>query len=267
MICCIQIIGNGGNLMDKIKAYFSRIGMEMPETIVPNSELLRKLQFAHCTAVPYENLDIIRGIPISLEIEDLYEKVINRNQGGYCFELNGLFGWLLRELGYRVTDYAARYLRGESNLPMRRHRVLVVEAVDGSWLCDVGIGQACPKEPIKMEEGLVQEQFGETYRLDRDAFLGWVLMDVHNGAWQQFYSFTEEPQLPVDYIAPSFYCEKHPDSPFTSAEMFSLKTAAGRITLDGHVYKEFSEDQVSVKELSDLEMPWAYAQFGLKYDG
>ena len=247
----------------KVEKYFKRIGLEMPETIVPDGELLKKLHFAHCTTVPYENLDIIRGIPLRLDDEGLYRKVVEEGKGGYCFELNGLFAWLLRELGYKVTEYASRYLRGESSIPMRRHRVLRVEATDGVYCADVGIGEVCPRYPLKLVEGLEQPQFDECYRFDKDEFLGWVLMDLYKGQWRQFYSFTEEPQLPQDYVALSCYCEKHPDSPFIHAEMFSLKTATGRITLDGNVYKEFKDGEVTVKELSEDEMPAAYAKFGL----
>jgi len=247
----------------KVEKYFKRIGLEMPETIVPDGELLKKLHFAHCTTVPYENLDIIRGIPLRLDDEGLYQKVVEEGKGGYCFELNGLFAWLLRELGYKVTEYASRYLRGESSIPMRRHRVLRVEATDGVYCADVGIGEVCPRYPLKLVEGLEQPQFDECYRFDKDEFLGWVLMDYYKGQWRQFYSFTEEPQLPQDYVALSCYCEKHPDSPFIHAEMFSLKTATGRITLDGNVYKEFKDGEVTVKELREDEMPAAYAKFGL----
>lgn len=251
--------------MEKVKQYFNRIGLEMPDEIVTDSAFLRQLQFAHCTSIPYENLDILRKIPLSLDVDDLFDKVVVQGKGGFCFELNGLFAWLLRELGYKVTEYAARYLRGESSIPMRRHRVLKVEATDGVWICDVGIGEVCPRYPIRFVEGEEQRQFDECYRLDRDEFLGWVLMDLHHGQWRQFYSFTEEPQLNVDYIAPMFYCEKHPDSPFIHQEMFSLKTSKGRFTLDGHTYKEFADGSVSVKELSDGEMPAIYEKFGLKY--
>ncbi len=250
--------------MEKIERYFKRIGLELPEHIVPDSELLCKLQYAHCTAVPYENLDILRGVPLSLEPEKLYDKVVDRGQGGFCFELNGLFAWLLEQLGYKVTEYAARYLRGENVLPMRRHRVMKVEATDGVWLCDVGIGEICPRLPVRLQEGVEQTQFGESYKLEKEPFLGWVLMDLYKGQWRRFYSFTEEPQLTADYIAPMFYCEKHPDSPFIHQEMFSLKTAGGRITLDGHVYKEFDGDRVTVKELTDAQMPEAYRRFGLE---
>ena len=148
---------------------------------------------------------------------------------------------------------------------MRRHRVLKVQALDGVWLCDVGIGEICPREPVAMLPRVVQKQLGEAYQFTQDGELGWLLLDYHKGAWRDFYAFTEEPQLMVDYIAPNFYCEMHPDSPFNKQEMFSLKTAEGRITLDGHIYKEFKGDKVEVKELSDSEMPWAYEQFGLPY--
>ncbi len=249
----------------KVKKYLERIGMELPENAVPDSAFLRELQFAHCTHIPYENLDIIRGIPLSLAEDDLFRKVVEERKGGFCFELNGLFAWLLRQLGYKVTEYAARYLRGESGIPMRRHRVLKVEAEDGVWCCDVGIGEVCPRYPVRLAEGVEQPQLGECYRFDRDDFLGWVLMDLHKGEWRRFYSFTEEPQLPQDYDALCVYCEKSPKSPFINAEMFSLKTPEGRITLDGLIYKEFDGEEVRVRELTDAEMPWAYAQFGLKY--
>ena len=253
---------------EKVRAYFNRIGLEFPDdagSLTPTGELLRRLHYAHCTTVPYENLDIIRNIPLSLDEDDLYRKVVEEGKGGYCFELNGLFARLLRELGYKVEDRAARYLRGESEIPMRRHRVLEVTDAEGCvWCCDVGIGEVCPRYPVKLVENEEQPQFNESYRFKKDTFLGWVLQDFYKGAWRDFYSFTEEPQLTRDFIALSFYCEKHPDSPFIIQEMFSLKTAEGRITLDGHTYKEFSGDTVTVKECSDGELPLYYARFGLK---
>lgn len=251
--------------MEKVKAYFARIGLPWEENLIPNGELLKRLQFAHCTHVPYENLDIMRGIALSLDEEDLYEKIVVQGRGGFCFELNGSFGWLLRQLGYQVTDYFSRYLRGESTIPMRRHRVLKVEATDGVYLADVGIGEICPRLPLKLEEETVQEQLGERYRFTRDPFLGWVLSDWYKGSWRAFYSFTEEKQLPVDFAAACFWCEKHPDSPFIPQEIFSLKTAEGRITLDGRLYKEFNAQGVMAKELSQEEMPAAYEKFGLKW--
>ena len=69
----------------------------------------------------------------------------------------------------------------------------------------------------------------------------------------------------MDYIAPNFYCEQHPESPFNKKEMFAVKTLEGRKTLDGNLYKEFCNGTVTAKELTDAQMPEAYAVFGLKY--
>lgn len=249
----------------RLEKYFSRIGLTLPEVITPDSALLRALQFAHCTHVPYENLDIIRGVPLSLDEGALYDKIVAHNRGGFCFELNGLFACLLRALGYGVTEYAARYLRGESEIPMRRHRVLCVEATDGVWCVDVGIGEVCPRYPVRLVAGVEQPQFDECYRFTRDDFLGWVLEDRYQGEWRRFYSFTEEPQLPQDFEALCLYCEKSPKSPFFPDEIFSMKTPEGRYTLDGHLYKEIVNGQVSAIELDESELPWAYARFGLEY--
>lgn len=250
----------------QLEGYFKRIGLEYDPERKPDAGYLRDIQYAHCTTVPYENLDILRHIPLSLDPGALFDKIVARGRGGYCFELNGALGCLLRSVGFKVTDFMARYLRGEAVVPtMRRHRVLRVSCGGLFWLCDVGIGQSAPKYPLIMQPGLVQEQFGETYRFEKDDFYGWVLSDLHDGEWRRFFAFTEEPQLDLDYIMPSFWCEAHPDSPFTSKEMLSLKTAGGRITLDGNVYRVFDGGSVTEKTLGEDEKNTVIRErFGLK---
>jgi len=226
------------------------------EDLSPSPELLADIQAAHIYSVPYENLDIIRGVPISLRIEDIYRKIVERRRGGYCFELNSALSWLLSELGFHVESYFARFLRGETEIPVRRHRVLGVYLGKERYVVDVGIGSPAPRFPLLLREGLVQEGFSESYRFQREEGLGWVLYELRHGEWQRYFSFTEEPQLDIDFIQPSFYCEKHPDSIFNRAEMVAIKTPTGRRSLDGRTYKEFSGAELSlIKEgLSDEEL-------------
>ncbi len=239
----------------EINAYLERIGLSC-ENPTPSLELLYKIQEAHIYSVPYENVDILRGIPISLKIEDIYNKIVERKRGGYCFELNALLSWLLSGLGYRVESYFARFLRGESQIPVRRHRVLGVYIDGERYIVDVGIGSPAPRFPLKLKAGEVQEGFGESYRFEFEDSLGWVLYELRHGEWQRYFSFTEEPQLDIDFIQPSFYCEKHPDSIFNRSLMVAIKTPHGRKTLDGNTYKEFSGAELSlIKEgLSDEEL-------------
>ncbi len=239
---------------NKIKAYFERIGLEYNPSSQRGMDELTELQYAHVTAVPYENLDIVNGVALSLDNGDLFEKVVVRGRGGYCFELNGLFKWLLDSLGYKTVQYLARFLRGESEIPKGRHRIIIAECEGKRVFCDVGVGNTAPRYPLILEENTVQEQFGEAYRFKRDETLGWILEERNSdGEWSNYISFSEDPLFDKDFETPSFYCEKHPSSPFHTV-MLSLKTADGRVTVDGNVFRRRKNgDVVEEKELTPEE--------------
>lgn len=118
-------------------------------------------------------------------------------------------------------------------------------------MLDVGVGQIAPRFPLLLEEGTEQAQNGELYRFSRDDALGWVLSDLHHGAWRRYVSFTEEVQYDCDFIPASFWCEKHPDSPFKRAPMLSLKTKTGRKTVDGDIFKVFEGEMCVCEEKTD----------------
>jgi N-hydroxyarylamine O-acetyltransferase len=234
------------------KRYLERIGINRAD-LTPSCELLRELQLAHIYSVPYENIDIIDGVPLSLDTDSLYKKIVERGRGGYCFELNSLFEKLLSSLGFKTVSYFARFWRGEIGLPLRRHRVIAV-FIDGvTYIADVGIGSPAPRIPLLLREGLVQEYFGESYRFERDAAYGWVLYELRHGEWQKYFSFTEDPQLDLDFEAISYFCEHHPRSKFNKDYIVALKTPEGRKCVDGDTYKVFVGSELSYieEEMSD----------------
>jgi len=230
--------------MNQILAYLQRIGYK--GTPIPDFTTLHKLQRLHLQAIPYENLDIMRGLPIYLEIGDIYEKIVLRGRGGYCFELNALFAWLLRSLGFGVTDYMARLLRDETEIPMRRHRVLKVTCRQGEYLCDVGVGWVVPRKPLPLILGKASEQDGTKYILEKEDFLGTVLYEWRHGYWRKLYAFTDEPQLEKDFTAISYYCENHPDSIFKTQDMVHIFTEDGRKSVAGREVRLFSSGGVNV---------------------
>ncbi|WP_299089627.1 arylamine N-acetyltransferase [uncultured Metabacillus sp.] len=234
---------NQAEIKTEIHGYLNRIGYD--GSVDPSSAVLESLQECHVHTVPYENFDILEKIPLSLEIQDLYDKIVIRRRGGYCFELNALFGWLLKELGYQVIDCFARFWRDEPNPPpMRRHHVLLVEAEGERYLCDVGVGGVAPRRPIKMIENLVQGQGSEFYKLKRDSTYGWILCEQRQGKWNWLYSISEEPQLAIDFITTSYWCENAPESIFTQAAMAAIRTNEGRNTIAGNEFRIFTEDDV-----------------------
>lgn len=242
--------------MTKTEQFLKRIGMEPTTAVEFNTEFLGRVQTACVLNIAYENLDILEGKPISLEPDALFDKIVTRGRGGYCFELNGLLTHMLRGIGFTVTERFARYLRGESEIPMRRHRVCIVSLQDGDYMLDIGVGQIAPRLPLKLEEGLVQEQNGETYKFLRDERHGWVLWDMYHGDWQEYICFNDDEAYDVDYVQPSFFCEAHPSSPFNKEPMIAIKTEAGRCTIDGRVYKEFCVDTLThiEEDISDERM-------------
>ena len=228
----------------KINAYLQRIGFTSAPRL--DFDTLHELQCKHLQTIPYENLDILQGVPLSLDVDDLFEKIIVRRRGGYCFELNALFAWLLRSLGFEVEDYFARFLLNEPVIPMRRHHVLGVSFNGERYLCDVGVGLVIPREPIPLAAEVVSKQNGECYKLEKEGFLGYVLYELKKEGWRQLYSFTEEPQLPVDFVATSFYCENYPDSIFRTVKMVHIFTEDGRKSMTDDELRIFTPDAVEV---------------------
>ena len=239
--------------MEQVKKYLARIGAE--HSSEATAEYLATLQYAHLLTVPYENLDILRKVRIDLNLDAIYKKVVEDHRGGYCFELNKLFGSLLSELGFVVTNYVARYLRGETGIPHRRHQVLRVACKDGSeFLCDVGVGAVIPLLPVPYAFGKESVQENGTYSLRADSTFGVVLTELHEGAWRDVYGFTEEPQLAPDYDYASFWCEFAENSPFNRQEMVSIRKEGNiRCTLDGNIFRVFAPEGVTEKTLTDEE--------------
>lgn len=242
--------------MNQIEGFFRRIGMDPETPVVHTAEFLGRVQSQCVLSLAYENLDILKGKPIDLAPDALYDKIVTRGRGGYCFELNGLLAHMLREMGFAVGERFARYLRGETEIPMRRHRVAIVRLSDTDYLCDIGVGQIAPRLPLQLQPGLVQTQNGETYKFERDPLHGWMLYDLHDGEWRPYICFTDDVQYEVDFVQPSFFCEAHPSSPFNKEPMIAIKTPEGHRTIDGRIYKIFEgETLIHIEEnISDDRM-------------
>ena len=236
----------------KIEQYLKRIrytgGTE------PTLENLAALQRAHLMSVPYEDLDIYYGRESSLAFDCVFNKIVTRHRGGYCFELNGLFAWLLRSLGYRVEEYFGRWHAGEAlAVPLRRHRVLKVFLPEGEFIPDVGIGRVIPTQPFKCELDTLQSlDDGKTYRVVSDATLGKVIQCEADGVFGNYYSFDEAPQQNLDFTYVHYYLAHHPESFFRQRLMVHILTPYGRnsigTTMDSETGEPVPELNVSLAD-------------------
>jgi N-hydroxyarylamine O-acetyltransferase len=134
-----------------VQAYLDRIGVHPP--ISTDLAGLRQLHRAHLQAISFENLDVQLSRPITTAIEPIYEKIVERRRGGWCYEMNGLLGWALKELGFQVTRCAGGVMReAMGDIAVGNHLVLRVELPEGTYLADVGFGDG-PRDPVRIAPG------------------------------------------------------------------------------------------------------------------
>lgn len=208
-------------------AYLERLGCARPAAA--DAQALRHLHLAHLQQVPFENLDIHLGRPIRLELPRLFAKIVRRRRGGFCYELNGLFAWLLAELGWEVDLLSARVYGPQGLGPELDHLALRVRT-DGDWLADVGFGDSF-LEPLPLEPGLEVVQRSTSYRLSQ-AGDQWTLHQQRAGdGWTPQYLFTLQAHRLEDFTPVCHFHQTDPASPFTRKRVCTRATPQGRLTL------------------------------------
>ena len=209
-------------------AYLHRIGTERPPVL--DGAALGVLHRAHLLAVPFENLSIHLAEPISLAESDLFDKIVTRRRGGFCYELNGAFGLLLEALGARVTRVAARVFGDGRPGPPFDHLALIVRLDDGSgpWLADVGFGSHSTY-PLRYDSRHEQDDPGGRF-LVTDAADG--DLDVLRDGQPQ-YRIEPRGRALADFIPTCWWQQTSPQSHFTQNTVCSRLTTDGRITLSG----------------------------------
>ncbi len=217
-----------------ISAYLRRIDYDGP--LEPTAATLTALHRAHLLAVPFENLDISLGCPIVLDEQRFFDKIVGRQRGGFCFELNGLFAALLRELGFAVTLLSARVPDAEGHprcefdhLTLRVDIPQGAHGTDCTWLADVGFGD-CFLEPLRLVAELDQPEAGVTYRLVRHG-QRWNVERRDHQDWNLLYDFTLLPRRLEEFAGMCHYHQTSPQSHFTTHSVCSRMTPRGRITL------------------------------------
>jgi N-hydroxyarylamine O-acetyltransferase len=212
------------------REYLHRIGAQFPKG--PTLEGLRDLHLAHLRAAPFENLDIYRGVPIVLDQERILKKVVADRRGGFCYELNTAFHWLLKELGYQVALLAAEVARPEGGFGIPFDHMTLLAQVDGdAWLADVGFGDSFLR-PLRFVEGEVHVETEYRYRLTRRGRYWHMERAPSDGdGYLVQYRFTTVPRQLADYQGGCEYHQTSPDSTFTQKVVATRALEDGRVTV------------------------------------
>lgn len=231
-----------------LDAYFARIGYT--GTREPSLATLRALHLHHVLAVPFENLDVLLGRTISLELGDLARKIVHERRGGYCYEQNTLFAAVLRALGFHVATLVARvrWQVPAEQPTARTHMILRVEADGRPWLADVGFGSAGLTGPIALDAGEIEQTTPHEAR--RLAVRGeYTVHQVRiGGEWHDAFQFTSDAVPSIDYEVANWFSNKHPRSHFQQNLIVTRARADGsRVLLFNRELTERRRDGSAVK--------------------
>ena len=223
-----------------IEAVFSRIGLSglYPGSFKPDLPHLSGLIHAFQTHIPFEALDSsLLGESIRLDIPGLFDKLILRRRGGFCFELNGFFEQLLRDLGYDGFSVFCRIVRGRDYIPPCTHRGIIVKLDQTRYYCDVGFGgpSPCGPVPIPGPDVLPDDETSSSSCHNTDTFWikrydadWWTLIRTDEQQKpENILQFTLQPQPPTAFIPVCYYCSTHPESLFVKTKIISLRTENG----------------------------------------
>lgn len=231
-----------------LRLYLERLGHTGSRR--PEFATLKRLHRAHLEQVPFENLDVSLGRPIHVDQAAFFDKIVLARRGGFCYELNGLFAWLLGELGFEVRVLSARVFAERGLTPEFAHMLLVVGR-DPGWVVDVGFGDSFV-DPLPFTEG-TWAQSGWLYRLAKQEGLWRLARRRGEGDWEDQYLFAETVHPLAAFEEMCQYTQQSSESHFTHNTLCTRVTETGRITLSKLRLTTKRDGEPIVKEVADAE--------------
>ncbi len=213
-----------------LDAYFNRI--QWGGDTRPTYDTLAQLVRAHTRHIPFENLDVLLGRGIRIDLESIQRKLVRARRGGYCFEQATLFAAVLEQLGFRPVRHSSRVTiltpRTEAS---RTHMFLTVPLPEGTFVVDPGFGGLAPRVPVPLIDGESASIDGETHWMVRDAdrwvLRAQVMSDAPVNAWVT----SLEQDYPIDFEMANHYTSTYPASPFINRILMRAMTDEGRVTV------------------------------------
>jgi N-hydroxyarylamine O-acetyltransferase len=232
-----------------LRAYLDRIGFEGEARV--DAPTLAALHRAHLLAIPYENFDVQFGRPLTPDPEAAFEKIVRRRRGGWCYEMNGLFGAALQAVGFSVTQLAGgvrRDLMGE--VMVGNHLVLKVDLDGETWIADVGFGDGA-FEPFRLAEGPLRAG-GFECRLEKLDDAWWRFHNHEFGGAPNF-DFTLEPATPALLAEKCQWLQTWAESPFVLNATAQRHRPGEILVLRGRMLKRVRPDRTEDQLIGSAE--------------
>lgn len=234
-----------------IGSYLQRI--EYTGEVAPTLSVLKELQKQHLLNIPFENLDIHANRKIELDTGKIFEKIVLNRRGGFCYELNGLFFELLREIGFSSKMISGRVFDKEKGYGNEYDHLAIITALgDAEFLVDVGFGEFV-FHPLRLVPDLLQKDERGDFIIERHTDGYYRVSKLVNGEWTPQYLFSTKPRAYLEFEGMCHYHQTSPHTHFTKNRFLGIPTAEGRITLIGNRLKIVQRGEVSEREIGEDE--------------
>lgn len=213
-----------------LDAYFKRIqwGGDIRHDLVSLASLVR----AHMAHIPFENLDVLLGRPIRIDLDSVQRKLVQARRGGYCFEHATLFSAVLEQIGFRPERKLARVtLKAPREAVPRTHMFIVVPVSEGRFVVDVGFGGLAPQVPLPLVEAApLDSSHALTHWMRRDQRY-WTMCARSKGEVIDAWVTNLDDEGPADFEMGNHYVSTHPQSVFVNRILLRALTPYGRVTV------------------------------------
>lgn len=227
----------------QLDRYCARIGYTGPREATLST--LRALHRAHLLAIPYENLDIHLGLPLTLDRDAMFTKLVDERRGGWCYEMNGVFGRVLETLGFPVRYLSGAVGRAERGWRAQGNHLVLLVTLDRPWIADVGFGDGF-LTPLPLEVGHFRQDFLQ-YEVSRDG-PRWRVHNHHFGGADGF-DFTLTARRLDDFANQCLELQTSPDSSFVKSTVCERMLPSGLLMLRGATLREVHADGVTTEVL------------------
>jgi N-hydroxyarylamine O-acetyltransferase len=236
-----------------LDAYLRRIGVD--GDLAPTAQTLAALHRAHVAAIPFENLDIVLGRGIAVDVDSVQAKLVERRRGGYCYEHGVLFAAALERVGFPVERMLARVGGEELERPRApTHMTLRAQADGERWLADAGFGSGL-LAPLRFDDPGPQAQGAWTFEVASTGERSWALRERRRDEWTTRYGFDEQRLHAADIVMANHFTSTFPRSPFVGKPVVMRRDEETiRSLVDRRLMVEWPDGSVDERDVEEAEL-------------
>lgn len=231
----------------------------------PDLGFLSDITLRHVAQFAFSSVGPLLGDDLPLDIESLYQRIVVKRRGGYCFEQNGLLQAMFEELGFSVNLYLGRVIYNQDIHPGLTHRITLVEIDGNRYIADVGFGPLGPQLPVSLSGEESHENF-RVFRIEERHPGEFHMQTLKDGGFYSLYKFELSRYGQADCEVGHFYSHKHPKATFVNHLVVSKIMDHEVRSLRNHefwVITESGEQRITIDDGSQLQMI-LNTQFGVK---